>query len=93
MIYKRLLLLFITFSLLQNISVTHANEDRIDALFTWLDSFNSLSGTFNQTHSNTYDGFALESAGDFEVLKPNYLKWHQTSPDNQLVLSEIHMAL
>ena len=87
MISKRLLLLLLTASFFQNVSAANSGEEQFDILFSWLDSFSSLSGAFRQTQSRAYEGVSVESTGDFKALKPDYFSWHQITPDNQLVLS------
>ena len=56
-------------------------EEQLDILFSWLDSFSSLSGAFRQTQSRAYEGVSAESTGDFKALKPDYfcgIKLHRT---------------
>ncbi len=88
MISKRVLLLFFTVSFFYNVPAENSGEEQFDILFSWLDSFTSLSGGFRQTQSRAYDGVSAESTGEFKGLKPNFFMWHQITPDDQLVLSD-----
>ena len=83
---KLILLALVLFSC--SISVTHANKNGINTLFIWLDSFNSISGTFSLAISNKDHALGEESTGVFSALKPDYFLWHQTIPDDQVVLSD-----
>ena len=89
MISKKILLLLIAFSFSNNFSAANSAEEQFDILFSWLHSFTSLSGAFKQTQSRAYDGVSAESTGEFKGLKPNFFMWHQITPDDQLVISDV----
>ena len=89
MISRRVLLLFFTVSFFHNVPAANSGEEQFDILFSWLDSFTSLSGGFRQTQSRAYDGVSAESTGEFKGLKPNFFMWHQITPDDQLVISDL----
>ena len=85
---KRIFLLIIASGFLLNLSLAYGEKKAIDNLYSWLDSFNSMSGNFVQTYSNSPDGMEIKSVGEFSILKPTYLMWHVTNPDNQLLVSD-----
>lgn len=48
----------------------------------------ALAGTFEQTIKSPEGEVIAQSAGDFALLKPKYIRWQTTAPSNQLVMTD-----
>ena len=52
-----------------------------------LQGLKGLSGTFQQTLLSETGEPLEQSRGDFNMLRPGFLSWHITDPDEQLLVA------
>ncbi|WP_116364027.1 outer membrane lipoprotein chaperone LolA [Parahaliea mediterranea] len=77
--------LLLTLALL--VSAVPALADATDELLRHLAGFTSLTGQFSQQQFPEGSDEAIESEGQFKLLRPEYFAWEITAPDSQLVIA------
>ena len=64
-----------------------AGPNATDSLAAKLSALHSLSGDFRQQLLSAAGEQLETSSGTFSLLRPGYLRWHITRPDQQLLLA------